>query len=183
MISVNTLPIDGQKAEHGLAGLLPEVYDDLRHLAAGYLNSERPEHTLQPTALVHEAYLRLLKQEQVHWKDRAQVLGFGAHIMRQILINHARARACLKRGGVSPVRIALDEALDFYHGVELDVAVVDEALAALEQVDPRQAQIVELRFFGGLTVKEIADALEISSATVKRDWTIAKLWLRRELSP
>jgi RNA polymerase sigma-70 factor (ECF subfamily) len=183
MVSAGLPPIDRETCEQGLAGLLPGVYEELRHLAAAYLNAERPEHTLQPTALVHEAYLRLLKQEQVHWKDRAQVLGFGARVMRQILINHAEARACLKRGGKESIRITLDEALDFYDRCELDVALVDQALEALEELDQRQAQIVELRFFGGLTVNEIAEALGISAATVKREWTIAKLWLRRELSP
>jgi len=177
------LSFDPTEADQGLAGLLPGVYEQLRHLAAGYLNGERPEHTLQPTALVHEAYLRLLKQEKVQWKDRAQVLGFGARVMRQILINHANARASQKRGGRAAVRISLDEALDFYDEFELDVARVDEALKELEEIDPRQAHIVELRFFGGLSLKEISDALGISIATVKRDWKIAKLWLHRELSP
>jgi RNA polymerase sigma factor (TIGR02999 family) len=183
IVPAGILAAETEKGEEALAGLLPGVYEELRRLASGYLNSERREHTLQPTALVHEAYLRLLKQERVHWKDRAQVLGFGARVMRQILINHAEARASMKRGGKDSIRITLDEALDIYQQCDLDVAQVDQALKGLEELDPRQAQIVELRFFGGLTLKEIADALGISTATVKRDWTIAKLWLRRELSP
>lgn len=166
-----------------LSGLMPSVYEELRGLAAGYLRGERREHTLQPTALVHEAYLRLLDQRQVEWKDRAQVLGFGARLMRQVLVNHAIARTRQKRGGLDSIRITLDEALDFYDRRELDLAAIDEALRALQALDERQAQIVELRFFGGLTIEEIGEALAISPATVKRDWTIAKVWLRRELSP
>jgi len=165
-----------------LADLMPSVYEELRRLAADYLRGERPGHTLQPTALVHEAYLRLLRQGQTSWHDRAHVLGFGARIMRQILISHAIASTRLKRGGPDSIRITLDEALDFYDRREMSVSAVDEALRALEELDPRQGQIVEMRFFGGLTVEEIAKALDISPATVKREWTFAKVWLRRELS-
>jgi RNA polymerase sigma-70 factor (ECF subfamily) len=165
-----------------LGDLMPHVYEELRRLAANYLRGERVEHTLQPTALVHEAYLRLLKQKKINWQDRAHVLGFGARIMRQILINRAVARTRLKRGGPELARITLDDALDFYDRRELDVASVDQALHALEELDARQAEIVELRFFGGLTVDEIAQALGISPATVKREWTVAKVWLRHELS-
>jgi len=166
----------------GLSGLMPSVYEELRRLAADYLKGERPGHTLQPTALVHEAYLRLLRQGQTTWQNRAHVLGFGARIMRQILISHAIASTRLKRGGPDSIRITLDEALDFYDRREMSVAAVDEALRSLEDIDPRQGQIVEMRFFGGLTIEEIAKALEVSPATVKRDWTFAKVWLRRELS-
>ena len=166
----------------GLSGLMPSVYEELRRLAADYLRGERPGHTLQPTALVHEAYLRLLRQGQTTWQNRAHVLGFGARIMRQILISHAIASTRLKRGGPDSIRITLDEALDFYDRREMSVSAVDEALRCLEEIDPRQGQIVEMRFFGGLTIEEIAKALEVSSATVKRDWTFAKVWLRRELS-
>jgi RNA polymerase sigma-70 factor, ECF subfamily len=166
----------------GLSGLMPSVYEELRRLAADYLRGERPGHTLQPTALVHEAYLRLLRQGQTTWQNRAHVLGFGARIMRQILISHAIASTRLKRGGPDSIRITLDEALDFYDRREISVAAVDEALQLLEEIDPRQGQIVEMRFFGGLTIEEIAKALDVSSATVKRDWTFAKVWLRRELS-
>jgi len=165
-----------------LADLMPSVYEELRRLAADYLRGERPGHTLQPTALVHEAYLRLLRQGQTTWQNRAHVLGFGARIMRQILISHAIACTRLKRGGPDSIRITLDEALDFYDRREMSVSAVDEALRSLEEIDPRQGQIVEMRFFGGLTIEEIAKALDISPATVKREWTFAKVWLRRELS-
>jgi RNA polymerase sigma factor (TIGR02999 family) len=166
----------------GLSGLMPSVYEELRRLAADYLRGERPGHTLQPTALVHEAYLRLLRQGQITWQNRAHVLGFGARIMRQILISHAIASTRLKRGGPDSIRITLDEALDFYDRREMSVSAVDEALQLLEEIDPRQGQIVEMRFFGGLTIEEIAKALDVSTATVKREWTFAKVWLRRELS-
>jgi len=165
-----------------LTDLMPSVYEELRHLAADYLRGERPGHTLQPTALVHEAYLRLLRQGQTTWHNRAHVIGFGARIMRQILISHAIASTRLKRGGPDSIRITLDEALDFYDRREMSVASVDEALRSLEEIDPRQGQIVEMRFFGGLTIEEIAKALDVSAATVKREWTFAKVWLRRELS-
>jgi len=163
-------------------GLMSSVYEELRRLAADYLRGGRPRHTLQPTALVHEAYLRLLRQGQTTWQNRAHVLGFGARIIRQILISHAIASTRLKRGGPDSIRITLDEALDFCDRREMSVSAVEEALQSLEDIDPRQGQIVEMRFFGGLTIEEIAKALEVSSATVKRDWTFAKAWLRRELS-
>jgi RNA polymerase sigma-70 factor (ECF subfamily) len=169
-------------APETLTDLMPSVYEELRHLAADYLRGERPGHTLQPTALVHEAYLRLLRQGQTTWHNRAHVLGFGARIMRQILISHAIANTRLKRGGPDSIRITLDEALDFYDRQEMSVAAVDEALRSLEELDPRQGQIVEMRFFGGLTIEEIAKALDVSPATVKREWTFAKVWLRRELA-
>jgi RNA polymerase sigma-70 factor (ECF subfamily) len=165
-----------------LTDLMPSVYEELRHLAADYLKGERPGHTLQPTALVHEAYLRLLRQGQTTWHNRAHILGFGARIMRQILISHAIASTRLKRGGPDSIRITLDEALDFYDRREMSVSAVDEALRSLEENDPRQGQIVEMRFFGGLTIEEIAKALDVSPATVKREWTFAKVWLRRELA-
>jgi RNA polymerase sigma-70 factor (ECF subfamily) len=174
-------PLSDLEAET-LADLMPSVYEELRLLAAEYLRGERPGHTLQPTALVHEAYLRLLRQGQITWQNRAHVLGFGARIMRQILISHAIASTRLKRGGPDSIRITLDEALDFYDRREMSVSAVDEALQSLEDIDPRQGQIVEMRFFGGLTIEEIAKALDISTATVKREWTFAKVWLRRELS-
>ena len=165
-----------------LTDLMPEVYEQLRQLAANYLRGERPGHTLQPTALVHEAYLRLLNQGEIKWNDRAHVLGFGARIMRQILVSYGIARTRQKRGGPEAIRIELDEALDFYDQRDLSLSAVDEALRALEAIDPRQGQIVEMRFFGGLTIEEIAKALDISPATVKRDWTFAKVWLRRALT-
>jgi RNA polymerase sigma factor (TIGR02999 family) len=160
-----------------LAQMLPLVYDELRQLAGGYMRHERPEHTLQRTALIHEAYLRLAGQNVV-WENRAQLLGIFARLMRQTLINHAVARTRRKRGGNDPTELILE----FYAQSQIDVAAVDEALRELEALDPRQAQIVELRFFGGLTIEEIGAALHISPTTVKREWTVAKLWLRQNLS-
>ena len=168
--------------EQTLSQMLPEVYEQLRNLAEGYLSSERSNHTLQATALVHEAYLRLREQRQVDWTNRAQFLGIAARMMRRVLRNYAIARHAQKRGGSEPVRVTLDEAMEFYHRHDISVAAVDEALSELEKLDKRQAQIVELRFFGGLTVDEIAKLLQISPATVKREWATAKLWLQHQLS-
>ena len=158
------------------------TYEKLRRLAAECLRTERPGHTLQPTALLHEAFLRVLKQPDYAWKDEAHIVAFAARAMRRILISYGVARTCYKRGGTSTVRLPLDEALDFFVERDVNILAVDEALEELELVDSRQAQIVELRFFGGLTVDEIAAALKISRATVKRDWATAKLWLRSRLS-
>ena len=158
--------------------MIPEVYEELRRLAAAYLRGERVTHTLQPTALVHEAYLRLRAETGVEWKNSQQVVGIFARVMRQTLINHAVARNRLKRGGGD--REALT--LEFYDSRKVDLTVLNEALDALEALDARQAQIVELRFFGGLVIEEIADLLRISPASVKREWATAKVWLRRELS-
>jgi RNA polymerase sigma factor (TIGR02999 family) len=157
------------------------TYETLRRLAAEYLRSERPNHTLQPTALLHEAFLRVLKQPDHAWRDEAHVIAFAARAMRRILISYGVARARQKRGGPSAMRLPLDEALDFCAERDINLVVVDEALKELEIEDPRQAQIVELRFFAGLTADEIASALNISQATVRRDWLTAKLWLRNRL--
>ena len=161
-----------------MSEMIPEVYEELRRLAAAYLRGERVTHTLQPTALVHEAYLRLRTEAGVEWKNPQQVVGIFARVMRQTLINHAVARNRLKRGGGD--RTALT--LEFYDSRKVDLTVLNEALDALQVLDARQAQIVELRFFGGLVIEEIADLLGISPASVKREWTVAKVWLRRELS-
>jgi RNA polymerase sigma-70 factor (ECF subfamily) len=161
-----------------LAEMPTELYEELRRLAANYLRGERLEHTLQRTALVHEAYLKLAGENYSGWQNRAHFLGVFARIMRRTLINHAVARGRKKRGGGDPIRMALE----FYERQKIDVTALDAALLDLERFDPRQAQIVELRFFGGLTVSEIASATGISTATVKREWAIAKLWLRKELS-
>jgi RNA polymerase sigma-70 factor, ECF subfamily len=158
------------------------TYERLRRLAADYLRSERASHTLQATALLHEAFLRVLKQPDHTWRDEGHVIAFAARAMRRILISYGVARTRYKRGGPSVVRLPLDEALDFCAERDLNIVAVDEALEELELKDPRQAQIVELRFFAGLTLDEIADTLKISRATVKRDWATAKLWLRSELS-
>src|SRR6266576_7287377 len=162
-----------------LAEMMPEVYEELRRLAASYLRKERPEHTLQRTALVHEAYLRLADQhEGAVWRDRAHFFAIFARIMRETLTNYAVARQRKKRGGGDPA----ERALEFYEQRKIDVSALDAALRDLERLDSRQGQIVELRFFGGLTVVEIASAMGISPATVKREWATAKIWLRRELS-
>lgn len=161
-----------------LEEIMPLVYEELRQLAGGYLRKERPEHTLQRTALVHEAYLRLMAQRNVAWENESHLLAIFARLMRQTLTNHAVARTRAKRGGRDPT----DTILEFYERHEIDVEAVDEALRELEALDPRQAQVVELRFFGGLTIEEIATLLDISPATVKREWAVAKLWLRKTLS-
>jgi RNA polymerase sigma factor (TIGR02999 family) len=161
--------------------LSAEMYEKLRRLAAEYLRSERAGHTLQPTALLHEAFLRVLKQPDHSWRDETHVMAFAARAMRRILISYGVARTREKRGGPSVVRLPLDEAIDFCAERDLNIVAVDEALEELELVDPRQAQIVELRFFAGLSVDEIASTLRTSPATVKRDWATAKLWLRNRL--
>ena len=160
--------------------LLPIVYQELRRLAAAYLRREKPGQTLQPTALVHEAYLRLLKDRPDRWQNRAHFCAIAAHSMRQILIERARARGAAKRGGARP-RVTLDEGLVAGEDRSIDLLALDEALERLAQLDPEQARLVELRFFGGLTVEETAEAMNISPATVKRHWTVAKAWLAREL--
>jgi RNA polymerase sigma-70 factor (ECF subfamily) len=165
-----------------LRAMLPSIYDELRRVAAGFLRDERPEHTLQPTALVHEAYLRMADQRQVHWQNRGQLLGIFARMMRRILLDHAGARQAEKRGGKERVRITLDDALDVYEESQLDLFEIEEALRRLEKLDSIQAKIVELRFFGGLTIEELAGVLDISATSVKREWSVAKRWLQRELS-
>jgi RNA polymerase sigma factor (TIGR02999 family) len=164
-----------------LTDMLPRVYEELRQLAGNYLRRERADHTLQPTALVHEAYLRLVDQRSVDWNNRAQFLGIAARMMRRILVNHAVARQTAKRGGRSQ-HVSLDAALDVFDKQAVSAVEVNRALHELEALDARQAQIAELRFFGGLTVAETADVLSISPATVKREWNVAKLWLEREMS-
>jgi RNA polymerase sigma-70 factor, ECF subfamily len=165
--------------KRALVEMMPEVYEELRHLAGSYLQRERVEHTLQRTALVHEAYLRLAGQRHATvWRDRAHFFAICARLMRETLINHAVARQRQKRGGTDRV----GRALEFYEQRQIDISALDAALKELEAQDPRQAQIVELRFFMGLTVSEIASLMEVSVATVKREWATAKVWLRRELS-
>jgi RNA polymerase sigma factor (TIGR02999 family) len=167
--------------ERELASNLPQVYNELREVAGIYLRRERPGHTLQPTALVHEAYLRLRDQRNVDWNNRAQFLGVAARMMRRILVDHAMARGAAKRGGDAP-RVSLDAALEIFQEQDLSTLAVHKALQELEALDPRQARIVEMRFFGGLTVNEIADVLDVAPITVKREWALAKLWLEREMS-
>ncbi|MEY2512177.1 MAG: hypothetical protein QOE26_2940 [Verrucomicrobiota bacterium] len=160
---------------------LPAVYDELRQLAANYLRRERTDHTLQPTALVHESYLRLLNQKTVDWSNRLEFLSIAARMMRRILSDYAIARKAEKRGGGAP-KLQLDAALEFCNDRAINLAAVDEALRDLEAMDSRQAQLVELRFFGGLTIEETAEVMALSPATVKREWTTARRWLQRELS-
>ena len=161
--------------------LLPIVYAELRRLAAKQLSNERAEHTLQPTALVHEAYIRLIGQNSVEWQDRAHFFGIASRLMREILIEHARTRNRLKRGGEHKTHIGLDEAVEFGNSEPMDVLAVNEALTNLERLDTKQAKIVELKFFGGLTVDEIAEVMKISPATIKREWSSAKLFLYKAL--
>lgn len=171
--------------KEALDQLMPLVYDELRRLAARYLRRERPDHTLQPTALVHEAYLRLVDQNRVHWQNRAHFLGIAATMMRRILINHAQSHQAAKRGG-GRYTLSLDAAADWVDERDVDRGVdlvgLDEALTRLTPIDNRQSRIVELRFFGGLTIEETAEVLGISPATVHREWRMAKAWLRREIS-
>jgi RNA polymerase sigma factor (TIGR02999 family) len=169
-----------QDDRQSLDSLLPAVYQELRRLAAGYIRHEKPGQTLQPTALVHEAYLRLLKDRPDRWQNRAHFCAIAAHSMRQILIERARARNAQKRWG-EKARITLDESLLGGGEQSVNLLALDEALERLAALDPEQARIVELRFFGGLTVEETAEALSVSPATVKRHWTVARAWLAREL--
>ena len=161
--------------------LMPIVYDELRRLAAGYLKGERPGHTLQPTALVHEAYLRLVRQDRVEWQNRAHFFGIAASMMRRVLVDHARRRQAEKRdAGGFRLTLQLGEAFEAARDPEL--IELDQALGRLERLDSDQARVVELRFFGGLTVEETAVVLGISTATVKREWRTAKAFLRREMA-
>ena len=164
-----------------LDALLPVVYAELKALASRYLRNERPDHTLQPTALVHEAYLRLSQQHGVDWSDKAQLFGIAAQMMRRILVNHAEARNSGKRGG-HITRVTLDESVSWEGSLEVDIVALDEALSRLAQLDLRQERVVELRFFAGLSIEETAQVLDISPATVKREWSMAKAWLRNELA-
>jgi RNA polymerase sigma factor (TIGR02999 family) len=161
--------------------LVPLVYGELHRLAQRYMSDERPEHTLQTTALVNEAYLRLVDSSHASWEGRTHFFGVCAKVMRRILVDWARSRQALKRGG--DVRaLDLDEALGAAQQPGTDLVAIDDALKALAEVDPRKGQVVEMRFFGGLSVKETAEVLKVSPETVQRDWKFAKSWLRRELS-
>lgn len=163
------------------ADLLPLVYDELRRLASIYLSRERQDHTLQPTALVHEAYLRLIDQTRVEWQNRAHFFGVAAEMMRRILIDHAKRTKASKRGGFAE-KLALDEAVAFSEDQEVDLLALDDALSDLARLDPRQSRIVELRFFGGLTLEETAEVTKLSRATVEREWVMAKAWLYSQLA-
>jgi RNA polymerase sigma factor (TIGR02999 family) len=160
--------------------LLPLVYDELRKLAAGYLKNERPGHTLQATALVHEAYLKLVDWENISWQGRAHFFSVSAQVMRNILVDHARRKKAEVHGG-GLRKLALDEAISFSQIRDVDLVDLDEALRELEKLDRRQSKIVELRFFAGLTIEETAQALDVSTMTVSRDWNFVKAWLYRRL--
>ena len=166
--------------QDALDRLLPEVYSELRKLAASYLRRERREHTLQATALVHEAFLKLVDQRAVRWQNRAHFYGIAAQLMRRILVDHARGRGATKRGS-GERHLSLDEALVMAAARDVDLLALDELLTRLALIDEQQSRIVELRFFGGLTMEETAEVLRISPATVGRDWTIAKAWLHAGL--
>jgi RNA polymerase sigma factor (TIGR02999 family) len=163
-----------------LPALLPLVYDELRRVAQRYFRRERSDHTLQPTALVHEAYLRLVDQRNVQWQNRAHFMGVAAQAMRRILVDRARAHHAAKRGG-EQVRVAIDEAAGAGDPPLVDYLALDEALTKLAALDPQQSRIVELRYFGGLTIEETAEALELSPMTIKREWRIARAWLHCEM--
>ena len=165
---------------HALEKLTPLVYDRLRQLAASYLRKERQSHTLQPTALVHEAYLRLVDQTSPNWQSRAHFYGVAARLMRQILVDHARERRARKRAG-SRVRVSLDQALSFEKERSADLIALDISLNALEKIDARKCKAVELRYFGGLSLEETAQALDVSLMTVRRDLKMAEAWLQREM--
>jgi RNA polymerase sigma factor (TIGR02999 family) len=160
--------------------LLPVVYDELRRQAQRYLRRERPGHTLQTTALVHEAYLRLIDQRQARWQTRSQFFGVAAQLMRRILVDHARGRHAAKRGGAA-IQVPLEEESAAAQERDVDLLALDEALTRLAAFDPQQARVVELRYFTGLGIEETAEALGVSPATVKREWAMARAWLKREL--
>ena len=162
------------------AQLVPLVYEELHRLAARCLRRERPDHTLQPTALVHEAYLKLTSQRSANWQSRTQFFAVASQLMRRILVDYARAQLRLKRGGKA-AKLELDEVPLISRDRSDEVLAVHESLARLEELDPRQGQIVELRYFGGLTMEEVAEVLGVSSKTVKREWSIAKAWLHGDL--
>jgi len=166
--------------EHALDRLIPLVEAELRRLARGYMGRERREHTLQATALVNEAFLRLVDAKSVRWTDRAHFLGISARLMRRVLVDHARSRGYEKRGG-GVHRVTLTDAVLVSTGPTLDLVALDRALEGLALVDARKARVIELRFFGGLSVEETAEVLHVSTDTIKRDWRLAKLWLLREL--
>lgn len=163
------------------AELTPLIYRELRRLAAGYMRRERASHTLQATALVNEAWIRLIQQPQVTWQSRAHFFGIASKLMRQILVDHARRRSAVKRG-VGAKQITLTDALAATPGQMMDVLVLDDALQRLGAIDPRAAKIVEMHFFGGLSFEEMAAVLGVSARTVKRDWRIARAWLHSDLA-
>jgi RNA polymerase sigma factor (TIGR02999 family) len=162
--------------KRGLDQMLPVLYEELHRLASGYLSGEATGHTLQPTALVHEAYLRLIDQRRVDWRNRAQFLGLAANMMRRILVNHARDRAARKRGG-GPQQVSLSLVESPSGRPDVELIALEDALERLAALDERKSRVVELKFFGGLTIEEIAEVLQVSGATVEREWAFARAWL------
>ena len=180
--SVTQMLLDWSEGDReALDKLIPIVYSELRLRAARYLRRERPGHTLQTTALIHETYLRLVEQKQVRWQNRAHFFGIAAQLMRRILVDHARQRDAAKRGGAD-LRLTLDDAMAAAPGRDVNLMALDETLTRLAEIDPRQSRVVELRYFSGLSIEETAEVLGVSPATVKLDWSMAKAWLRREMS-
>jgi RNA polymerase sigma factor (TIGR02999 family) len=179
--SVTRLLIELSHGNHAaIDALLPLIYDELRSLAANYLRRERPSHTLQPTALVHEAYLRLVDQTRVNWQNRAHFFGVAAQMMRRILVDHARAQGAGKRGADFQ-KLSLDENIDKAVERSHELVALDEALRELAEIDEQKSRIVELRYFGGLTVEETAEVLGVAPITVKRHWRMAKAWLSKRM--
>ena len=179
---INRLLADwGRGNQEAREALIPVVYDELRRLARRHLWHERPDHTLQSAALVNEAYLQLVRQKTPQWQDRAHFFGFAAQMMRHILVDHARNRLAAKRGAGAP-RLSLDPQLALPKKPELDLVALDDALNKLAHLDAQQSRLIELRFFGGLSIEETAVVMGISPATAKREWATARAWLRRELS-
>ena len=178
---ITTLLNDWQGGnERALNELTPLVYNELRRLAQSYINRERPGHTLQGTALLHEAYMRLIDQRQVQWRSRNHFFALAAELIRRILVDHARAKRAEKRGG-DHVKLSLEDGMETPIAADVDLIALDDALKLLAQTDPQQSQIVELRYFAGLKIEETAEVLHISPATVKRDWAVAKAFLKREM--
>ena len=183
--SITELLIKWRRGDQAaLDELLPQVYGELRRLAGHYLRRERPDHTLQPTALVHEAYLRLVDETGIDWQNRAHFFGIAAVRMRHILVEHARGRQAAKRGGPGggEYRLSLSKADRLAEKRDVNLLALDDALQRLERLDTQKVRVVELRYFGGLTIEETAEVLQVSPATVKRDWSMARAWLRSELS-
>jgi RNA polymerase sigma-70 factor (ECF subfamily) len=179
---ITRLLIDwGNGDQAALEKLMPLVYDELRRLASAYLRRERASHTLQPTALVNEAYLKLVDQRNAKWQNRAQFFGISAQLMRRILVDHARQHQAAKRGGSKQQRLSITSAERVVKQPEIDLLALNEALDELTNMDAQQARIVELKFFAGLSIEETAEVLGISHATVERDWKMARAWLRRQL--
>src|SRR6202163_2755167 len=178
---INRLLADwGQGNEEAREALIPVVYNELRRQARRHLRGERPDHTLESAALVNEAYLRLVRQDVPQWQNRAHFFGVAAQLMRHILVDHARNRLAAKRGGGVP-RLALDPEIALPRQREVDLVALDDALSKLETLDPQQSRLIELRFFGGLSIEETAVVLGISPASVKREWATARAWLQREM--